>query len=300
MVIDDDDADRRRAHSGSRSTTSSTSVPSPGRERISARPAVALHAADDRLADAAAVGGDGGELEAGATVVDEDLDPVLVDLGVDRDRLVGGELGGVGERLAGGPDERVGASRRGARRRRRRPRSRRRGRPRPRWRRPGAPTRRSTRRRSPAPNSHGAKLALLTPRQSRHLARVVGPLLHQGQGLEHGIVEVGGDLGPLLRADPLSLLGGEPAPELPQERGQDQRQRDDRDDRGQGGVSGGAERVVGGEEEQRGADHERDPEAAAVEVGELRARMRRRGAVARPDSVGLSARLGNRRRGPGA
>ena len=44
-----------------------------------------------------------------------------------------------------------------------------------------------------------AQLPLLAAGQGSHLARVVGRLLQQGQGLQHRVVEVGGDLGPVVR-----------------------------------------------------------------------------------------------------
>ena len=66
--------------------------------------------ADDRLSHAAAVGGHRVGVEPAAAVADEDLRPAGVHLGVDGDRAgVGGELGRVGERLAGRGDERLGA-----------------------------------------------------------------------------------------------------------------------------------------------------------------------------------------------
>src|SRR5262245_53318263 len=78
--------------------------------RMDIRPtAVARHAPDDRLAHAAPIGGDRVRVEAGAAVAYEDLDPLRRGLGVDGDRrAVAGELGGVGQRLAGGGNERAG------------------------------------------------------------------------------------------------------------------------------------------------------------------------------------------------
>ena len=56
---------------------------------------------------AAAVGGCGFEDESGPAITHERLDALLADLGVDGDRpLLGGELRGVGQRLAGSPDDR--------------------------------------------------------------------------------------------------------------------------------------------------------------------------------------------------
>ena len=120
-------------------------------------------------------------------------------------------------------------ARRARSRRPRRPRSPRGGRPRS-PRRPRAALRRSSLvgERSPVAGEPVAQLALLAAGERRDLARVVGALLHQGQRLQHRVVQVGGELGALLRADPLGALGGEVAPEPPQERRQDQRQRDAR------------------------------------------------------------------------
>ena len=54
-----------------------------------------------------------------------------------------------------------------------------------------------------------AQVALLRPGQPGHGGRVVGALLDQRQGLQHRVVQVGGDVGPLLGADPLLALGVE-------------------------------------------------------------------------------------------
>ena len=52
------------------------------------------------------------------------------------------------------------------------------------------------------------QLPFLMPGQHRHPGRVV-TALDQGQGLEHGVVEMGRHLGSLLLADPLGALGAE-------------------------------------------------------------------------------------------
>ena len=54
-----------------------------------------------------------------------------------------------------------------------------------------------------------AQLALLAAGERGDLARVVGALLHQRERLQHRVVQVRGDLGALLRADPLGALGGQ-------------------------------------------------------------------------------------------
>ena len=54
-----------------------------------------------------------------------------------------------------------------------------------------------------------AELALLATGEGAHFGRLGRSFLDQGQRLEHRIVEMGRDLGPLLRADPLGPFGGE-------------------------------------------------------------------------------------------
>jgi hypothetical protein len=85
-------------------------------------------------------------------------------------------------------------------------------------------------------------------------------------------VEVGRKLGAFLGADALGALAREVAPEAPEERSQDQRKAGGRGDHGEHHVLRVAEDVVGGEKEQHRADHECDPEPAAVEVGDPGAR----------------------------
>ncbi len=57
-----------------------------------------------------------------------------------------------------------------------------------------------------------AQLALLPPGEARHLLGIVGAL-DQDERLEHGVVEVGGERGPLLLAHPQPPLLVEPADE---------------------------------------------------------------------------------------
>ena len=102
VVVDDEDPDRHGALLGSLSTTS---VPAPGRLCTVARPAVALHAANDRVRDAAPVGRDGVGIEAGALVADEGGDRVLLDLDVDADGGAARMDGRVGHRLRACVDE---------------------------------------------------------------------------------------------------------------------------------------------------------------------------------------------------
>ncbi len=58
-----------------------------------------------------------------------------------------------------------------------------------------------------------AQLALLRASQPGHLDRVVGPPLDQCQGLQDGVVQVGGDVGPLGLPDAPGLLLAQVAPE---------------------------------------------------------------------------------------
>ena len=263
---------------------SSTSVPAPGLDLIrpvppnrSIRPTI-----DSRTPRRSA----GTELrvEAGAAISYEDLGPLRIELGVDRDLArVGRELGRVDERLAGGGDECLaalvhlaitdgndldrhamgvlnlggGELERGG---------------------DAVRGRRAVGVEEPRP-----QLALLSPGELRHLARVAGALLHQGQCLQNRVVEVGGQLGALLGPDPLGALAGEVAPQAPQERREDEREPGGRSDHREDDLARVAEDVVGGEEDQNGADHQSDPEAAAVERGQAGAGAlgRKRGKVTR-------------------
>ena len=190
---------------GHESITSSTSVPWPGVEWISRAAAMAFHATDYRVPDAAAVRARLIGVETRTAIAHEDLGAAVLDLGVERDRLRPGELGRVHERLAGGGDQRGrtiveravadghdldrdvvvgldlgrgGLERAGERR--------------------GAG--------GPGVVQPRPQLALLAAGERGDLARVVGALLDERERLQDGVVQVGGDLGALLRADPLRPL----------------------------------------------------------------------------------------------
>ena len=131
----------------------------------------------------------------------------------------------------------------------------------------------------PAAVEPRAQLALLAAGEAGDLARVVGLALHQRERLQHGVVQVRGELGALLRAHALGALVGEPAHEPDPPRREDQRARHEHDDDRQQHVARGRERVVEVEEQQRRADHERDaergaPERAAAPTPGARARSR--------------------------
>ena len=192
--------------------------------------AVAPHPADDRLADAEPVGGHGVDVEAGPVVADVRLDDLRADLDVGRDRRLGVPHG-VEQRLPQRADQRgaaliqrpvagddeldgdavevlhlvrhlgdrggealLGAARAGV---------------------------------QPA-----AQLTLLGAGEAGHLGGVVGLALDQGEGLQDGVVQVRGDVGPLGLADPFGLLVAEgvPEPDGPR-RGDQHRPREDRDRR---------------------------------------------------------------------
>ena len=76
-----------------------------------------------------------------------------------------------------------------------------------------------------------AQLAFLHARQPHDLARIVGAPLHERQRLEHGVVQVRGDLGALVGTDALAPLGDELVHQLPQPGPEDQREPDEHDRR---------------------------------------------------------------------
>ena len=117
--------------------------------------------------------------------------------------------------------------------------------------------------RRPPAAEPGAQLALLAAGEAGHGARVVGALLHEGERLQHRVVEMGGDVGPLLGADALAALLGEVAAEPQPERREDERQRDEDHDHREDDVAGGRERVVEVEEDEAAADDERGAERDA-------------------------------------
>ncbi len=114
------------------------------------------------------------------------------------------------------------------------------------------------RRRAREPRS---QLALLAPRQLRDVGRVVGAALDEGQRLQHRVVQVRGQLGPLLGADPLRALGREAAGEPPPQRSEDQAEADYHHECGQRRVAGGVEHAIRPQEEQARPQHEGNPEA---------------------------------------
>ena len=110
------------------------------------------------------------------------------------------------------------------------------------------------------------------------LAWVVDAHLHQRQRLKDGVVQMGGDLGALLRADPLGALGRQAAHEPQPPRREDQGERDQHHDDREQHVAGRLQGVVEPQEHERAADHQRGPEEHAPDGV---ARQRERGRARR-------------------
>ncbi len=101
MVVDDHDAQRGAHHRARRVPPRSvTSVPSPGVESIAAVPPTAAMRPATGVAQAAALGGHRAGVEARAVVAYEHLGAVGLDLGEDERRGARGVAGGVAQRLA--------------------------------------------------------------------------------------------------------------------------------------------------------------------------------------------------------
>ena len=225
--------------------------------------AVPLHPVHDAAPHPEPVLGDVVRVEAGAPVADEHVDGAAGDLGVHVDPAGPGVLGRVGDRLAGGLDERpqrlvevavadrdhvdgdpVGVLDLG-----------------------GGSAQRAGQAAlvgrllavQPRP-----EVALLGPGQPGHRGRVGGVLLDQRQRLQHRVVQVGGHVGPLLGADPLGPLGAQ----------------------------------VGGEPEDPGPDHEAEPDDAE-RAGDQRRPGRPERAAAEPDEDRSATTSSHARRDPG-
>ena len=128
VVVDEHDADASRR--GLAAPASRPRCRRPARDVEHGGPAEAVDAPDDRLADAAAVGGDGGRVEAAAGVADEPGQLGVVGLDEHVDAVDAGVAGGVDDGLADAPRRGPATRRRAAGRRRPRPRRGCRGRPR--------------------------------------------------------------------------------------------------------------------------------------------------------------------------
>ena len=183
--------------------SSCTSVPSPGAVRSRTSPPCLVILPRMRVREAMPVLRNRVRVEALAPVAHEHGHLVRLDLGVDADLGDPRVLGRVDDRLAGRLDQR-GSARPPAGSRRRRPAgtaiakssSTSRARLRDRDARPAA---------APRP-PHGRRASRAArrswPRARRlHLARRLGLLLDQRKRLQHGVVQVGGDLGAFLGAD---------------------------------------------------------------------------------------------------
>ena len=120
-----------------------------------------------------------------------------------------------------------------------------------------------------------AQLALLGPGQLGHLGGVAGLALDQGEGLQHRVVQVRRDLGPLDLAHPQRPLALEVAPQPQAPRGEDQadaqqhRQRRDRDRHEVAGPGPARD------QQQDADDGQHDAAAEAQQADPLRAAGRR-------------------------
>ena len=219
---------------------------------------MAAHPVEDAAAHAVAVGGHGLEVEAAAAVAHEDLDGLVVDLGVDVDARHPGVPGGVGQGLAGRRDDRAqrlvergvtdrdhvdghavgvldarggGAQRAGH----------------------AALVDRLL------AVEPGAQVALLAAGQPGDGGAVVGGALDQRQGLQHRVVQVGGDVGALLAAHPLLALRGQVGGQPVEPRPDHDPDAGDADQGGQHQVAGGRGAAVAQEHQSEGGDHEQRP-----------------------------------------
>ena len=269
---------RGAAHARALQHAARPRCPRRARAWIARAAAVALHAPDDRLAHAAAVGrarapGRSPGRGRGRTPPARSS----LDLGVDATGAAAAELGRVDHRLARGGD----AAPRRARRASASPTAttstgtpcvvldlgrgglERGGQPR---RLPGAA--------APAGEPR-AQLALLAAGERGHLARVVGAPLHQRERLQHRVVQVRGHLGALLRADALGALGGQRAHQAHDPGREDHAEHDRDDERGEQHVARGAQRA-GGLQEREAARRRRAPRRARCARRRRRAPARRR------------------------
>ena len=205
--------------------------------------------------------GTSSSVEACTTVADEDVHRARGDLGVDVDPAGAGVLGGVGDRLASGLDDRtqrlveVAVADRdhvdrdavvvldlGGRASAARP---------PRLRLVGGL----------AGVQPRPQVALLRAGQPGDGGRVVGALLDQGQGLQHRVVQVRGDVGPLLGADPLLALGAEVGGQPEHPRADHEGQPGDAEQPGDQRDPGLAERAAVDADDDQRDDHEHDARA---------------------------------------
>ncbi len=95
-----------------------------------------------------------------------------------------------------------------------------------------------------------SELALLHPRQAHHFAGIVGAALDERERLQHGVVQMRGDVGALVGTDSFAALGDELVHELPQSGAEDQRDPDEHHGRADHTTAQRAPRVDA--EEERG------------------------------------------------
>ena len=229
MVVDEEHP--RRAHAVTPSVASRQRQLDLGAlARRAAHLAVAAGArepADDRARDPAAVGGHRDRVEAAARGrARRSMTRLRLDLEVHRHARRAGVAHRVDDRLARGQEQRLqpggravadphDLDRHAVLASRRRPPARR---ARRRASRRTADRRDSCRRRE----QPAAQLAFLHAREPHDLARIVGAALHERERLEHGIVQVRGDLGALVGTDPLPPLADELVHQRPQPGSDDQ------------------------------------------------------------------------------
>ncbi len=121
----------------------------------------------------------------------------------------------------------------------------------------------------------GPQVPLLRAGEPGHRRGVGGVLLDQGQGLQHGVVEVGGEVGTLLGTDPLGAFRGQVAGEPPDPGSEGDRQADAAErrrdqhvgDLAEVAVPDGEQRHRPDDQREAGADTEVRRPAAAAEDG---------------------------------
>ncbi len=212
-------------------------------------------------------GGTAVGIEAGATIAHEHLDALAGELGINGDRRLAGELGGVEHRLARGRKDSVAAlleravadghdldraaHRRlhlGGRRVQ------------------GAGERVAGLARVAA-GQPAAQLALLAAGKRRHLLGVLRAALDQRERLQHRVVQVRPHVGALLGANALGALGREAARQAPPGGSEDQGDRDQHGERREHRLARGPHRAVGPQEGEPAGEHQRDAEPAAAHLG---------------------------------
>ncbi len=105
----------------------------------------------------------------------------------------------------------------------------------------------------------GPEVTLLGPGEPGDGGAVVGVLLDQGQRLEHRVVQVRGQVGALLGADPLGPLGGQVGGQAVDPRPDHDAEADHGQQRGDRDVAGHLEGAAAQREDHEGGDDQADP-----------------------------------------